>query len=354
MRIVKLTPPPRATAENIVGFNFGIRPYRKGGIRLEKQEYKSKTFYHNYGHGGAGVSLTYGCARRIIDIFQEDVKTQNKKPVAVIGSGYMGLIEANLLADMGFEVTVYAKAFPKSPLGMYDTEACIVSQVAGGLWMPFGLDIQDKPLHFLLGKQTYDYYRKCMEEKKYKGLSYKPVYIIDAPNPILEFCPPDLIDYEVVKIDFGNGKLHEATHFTSILIDGDVFLNELYNEAKQKGVSFVQKDFNDILDLCELKENHIFNCTGSYSSVLFNDTKIHPIVGHLLYLKKQPEIDYFLSAGARDGKNRVTCYPHSNKLAIGLTYEERGWLDKPDPESVKKLISNLNEFHDWRIPSPKL
>jgi len=271
----------------------------------------------------------------------------------------MGLMEAIILADLGFQVTVYAKAFPKQTLGMYeDKEACITSQVAGGLWMPFGLDIQDKPLHFVLGKQTYDFYKKCMEEKKYKGLSYKSVYIIDAPNPILEFCPPDLINYEQIQVDFGNGKLHEATHFTSMLIDGDVFLNELYDEAKKKGINFVKQDFNDILDVCNLKENHIFNCSGSSSSVLFNDSNIFPVVGHLLYMKKVPQVDYFLSCGTKDGKMRVTCYPQSNKLAVGLTYEERGWLDKADPESVKKLISNLDEFHDWRVgnmnPNPKL
>lgn len=35
----------------------GIRPFRKAGIRLEKDTIGSKTIIHNYGHGGAGVSL---------------------------------------------------------------------------------------------------------------------------------------------------------------------------------------------------------------------------------------------------------------------------------------------------------
>lgn len=35
----------------------GIRPFRKAGIRLEKDMIGSKTIIHNYGHGGAGVSL---------------------------------------------------------------------------------------------------------------------------------------------------------------------------------------------------------------------------------------------------------------------------------------------------------
>jgi len=325
---------------------------------MERQAYKNKIFYHNYGHGGGGVSLSYGCARHTVNLFTANTTDPQSKEVAVIGSGYMGLLEAILLADLGCKVTVYSHALPKPNLGMYDTEACITSQVAGGLWMPFGLDIQDKPLHLILAKETYDYYTKCMKEGKYKGLSYKPVYIIEGDNPIEDFCPPKLIDYSFVQLDFGNGKLHEALYFTSILLDGDIFLNELYEEAKKKGINFVQRKFEDILDLCELKETHIFNCTGLYSRVLFNDNNLVPIAGHLLYLKKTPGVDYFLEATCKDGKNLVTTYPHGNKLGIGFTYEEGRVLEKPDPESIKRLITNLNEFLEWRAglvePNPKL
>lgn len=35
---------------------------RKNGLRLEKEESSGKIIYHNYGHGGAGVTLSWGCA----------------------------------------------------------------------------------------------------------------------------------------------------------------------------------------------------------------------------------------------------------------------------------------------------
>lgn len=346
VEIVKLTPPPQPTKENIYGFNFGIRPYRIGGIRLERQIYKDKIFYHNYGHGGAGVSVAYGCARHIVDIFKKDVDN-TVKDVAIIGGGYMGLMESLLLADLGFKVTVYAKDFAKD-IGIYDGKNCITSQVAGGLWMPFGVDVKDKALHHLLSKTSFEYYQKCIEAKEYKGLSFRSIYFMDEQNMDSDLCPPGLIEPRSVKIDFGNGVLHEALTFKGILIDGDVFLKELYEEAVSKGVKFETKSFDNIVDLCELKEKHIFNCTGSYSRVLFNDTNIIPIVGHLLYLKKIPEMDYFLESKTKDGKGTVCCFPHSNKIAIGLTYEKRGWLDKPDPESVQTLINNLEGFLEWR------
>lgn len=49
-----------------VGYRY-IRS-RKDGLRLEKEPSGSKIVYHNYGHGGAGVTLSWGCA---LDIAKE-------------------------------------------------------------------------------------------------------------------------------------------------------------------------------------------------------------------------------------------------------------------------------------------
>lgn len=48
-----------------------VRPVRKSGVRLEIEFVQvkgqtSKLICHNYGHGGAGVSLAYGCAERVV------------------------------------------------------------------------------------------------------------------------------------------------------------------------------------------------------------------------------------------------------------------------------------------------
>jgi len=292
-----------------------------------------------------------------VDKFLADTEESSRPDqVAVIGSGYMGLMEAIILTDLGYKVTVYAKAFPKE-IGYHDdNEHCITSQVAGGLWLPYGIDLQDKPLHHKLGKETYEYYKKCIETKKYTALTYKPIYLIDSENPLPDYCHPGLIEYKNVKIDFGNGKLHDGVYWMTIMMDGDIFLKELSEEAKKKGVKFVKQNFEDILDICELKEKYIFNCTGAYSRVLFSDLNIIPIAGHLIYVKKTPGCDYFLSAATKDGKYKVATYPQANKLAIGQAYEERGWIDKPDPEVLKILSTNLDELLEWRagLPKPKL
>lgn len=54
---------PNLRPDAIRGRYAGVRPYRKGSIRLETEEVGGKCIIHNYGHGGAGVTLSWGSAR---------------------------------------------------------------------------------------------------------------------------------------------------------------------------------------------------------------------------------------------------------------------------------------------------
>lgn len=50
----------------------GLRPLRTGGVRLEK-EYREDlglTVVHNYGHGGGGVTTSWGCADEVVELIQ--------------------------------------------------------------------------------------------------------------------------------------------------------------------------------------------------------------------------------------------------------------------------------------------
>jgi D-amino-acid oxidase len=55
---------PLALAERV-----GLRPFRKSGVRLERDRLRdSRTIIHNYGHGGAGFTLSWGCARKVLEL----------------------------------------------------------------------------------------------------------------------------------------------------------------------------------------------------------------------------------------------------------------------------------------------
>lgn len=53
--------------DNIVG----LRPGRNQ-VRLELEEYNGCKIVHNYGHGGAGFTLSWGCAKEVADIVKNN------------------------------------------------------------------------------------------------------------------------------------------------------------------------------------------------------------------------------------------------------------------------------------------
>ena len=60
---------PELDRSKIVGTAVGLRPSRYE-IRLEKELISDKTIVHNYGHGGAGVTLSWGCADEVVKLLK--------------------------------------------------------------------------------------------------------------------------------------------------------------------------------------------------------------------------------------------------------------------------------------------
>jgi D-amino-acid oxidase len=55
---------PRVLAERV-----GLRPFRRSGVRLERDcPRDDRTVIHNYGHGGSGFTLSWGCAREVLEM----------------------------------------------------------------------------------------------------------------------------------------------------------------------------------------------------------------------------------------------------------------------------------------------
>jgi len=55
---------PRVLAERV-----GLRPFRRSGVRVEGDRLRDgRTVIHNYGHGGSGFTLSWGCAREVFKL----------------------------------------------------------------------------------------------------------------------------------------------------------------------------------------------------------------------------------------------------------------------------------------------
>lgn len=60
---------PELDRSKIIGGNVGLRPSRSE-IRLELEEIEGRLVVHNYGHGGAGVTLSWGCAEDVVSLIE--------------------------------------------------------------------------------------------------------------------------------------------------------------------------------------------------------------------------------------------------------------------------------------------
>ncbi len=68
---------PSVRGARIVGQSVGLRPGRKE-VRLEREQVTSScAVIHNYGHGGAGFTLSWGCAAEVVEIAQEGLRADD-------------------------------------------------------------------------------------------------------------------------------------------------------------------------------------------------------------------------------------------------------------------------------------
>src|SRR5215216_8004915 len=115
-------PPLKVSRDRRIRTVVGLRPYRPEGFVLTNERLGEKLVVHNYGHGGGGVSLSWGVAQ----LAAEQARNLEDKGVAVVGCGVVGLSTARTLQRRGKAVTIYARELPPET----------TSNVAGALWYP--------------------------------------------------------------------------------------------------------------------------------------------------------------------------------------------------------------------------
>jgi glycine/D-amino acid oxidase-like deaminating enzyme len=101
--------PVLVSPERIIRTDVGFRPFRPSGFLVRAELLGDKLVVHNYGHGGAGVTLSWGSAHLALE---ELAKSGRRGPAAVLGCGAVGLATARMLQSRGFDVTIYARELP--------------------------------------------------------------------------------------------------------------------------------------------------------------------------------------------------------------------------------------------------
>lgn len=335
---------PRISWERIIRTTVGLRPHRNSGFVLKAEKFDEKVVIHDYGFGGTGMSLAWGCGAMVADLALQ----QNNRRAAVLGCGSPGLTAARQLQRRGFQVTIYTMTVPPyttsnmSWAGFTPTSGLVSADRRTPAWdaqFRQAAEISYRELQLLAGAPGYG------------------VYWIDSydardtpPNPQSggggrgagdgTALLPDHLRTGRDREVFGPGEHPFPTKYairsTALAIEPSIYLDALVRDFLLFGGSIVIRKFDTPRDLMSLTESVIVNCTGLGSKTLFGDDELVPVKGQLTFCIPQPEVNYRISGNAANSAANLSINPRSDGIAIGNMQEPGNSSLEPN-EEVRQL-----------------
>lgn len=329
-RLVDCTPlpPVKVDAGRVIRTVAGLRPYRAAGFVVRAEPLGDKRLVHNYGHGGAGITLSWGSSKLATDLGLPGHSGQ----VAVIGAGIMGLTTARLVQEAGFPVTIYSAALPPET----------TSNVAGGQWNPFGhfRDSAVTPAWRQQFRAAADYsWRRfqIMVGEDY-GVRWLPTYNESsgrADDRVIPTFPAAWRRLDPAEHPFPVGNL---SRYDTLYVETGRFLAQLLEDVHMAGGRIEVRRFASPDDIIALPERLVFNCTGLGSRTLFGDEELIPVRGQLAVLVPQPEIRYAFTGDAG------YMFPRPDGILLGGTFERGEWSTIPEPAAIARIIESHRQL----------
>lgn len=324
---VDLEPTPDFSPERLKGYVAGLRPYRRGSVRIELEHFAGRPLVHNYGHGGAGITLAPGSALEVLDLLKPHLP--DVASVAVLGGGVNGMAVATLLVSAGYSVSVYAREFSPNT----------TSNVAGGQFAPSlvgtGRNSIERGLFDRLVRRSYAAYQSQIGAGF--GVLPKLNYATNNAGSGLRRLPADMIPpvREFERLPFAGGE-RPGRAYETLLIEPPIYLARLASDLRRAGVLFEERAFEHQGELSELSADAIVNCLGLGAGSLFGDAAVLPIRGQLVLLEPQ-ELPYLLSHSGY-------LFPRSDAVVLGGTAERNATSLEPDPYRCQRILRNNASF----------
>jgi glycine/D-amino acid oxidase-like deaminating enzyme len=321
--------PVKADQSRVIRTVAGLRPYRESGFVVRREALGDKALVHNYGHGGGGITLSWGSSKLATELGLAG----HTGPVAVIGAGVMGLSTARLVQDAGFPVTIYTAALPP------DT----TSNIAGGQIEPYAVFDEDKVTPAFLDqfKRAFDYsWRRfqIMVGDDY-GIRWLPTYVErDSPEAqLLDTFPPVNRMLTPAEHPF---PWTSALRYDTMYVETGRYLRQMTRDVQIAGGKIEVRRFASPADLAALPETLIFNCTGLGSRDLFDDQEMRPARGQLAILEPQPEVRYAITGGPG------YMFPRPDGILLGGTFELDEFDPTPNPATIARMVARHKRFFD--------
>jgi D-amino-acid oxidase len=323
-------PRVNVSSDRIIRTVAGLRPFRAAGFVVRAEPLGDKRLVHNYGHGGAGITLSWGSSRLATILGLQG----HQGAAAVIGAGVMGLTTARLIQEAGFPVALYAQELPP------DT----TSNVSGGQWHPFG--------HFRESAVTPEWRRQFLAAADYSwrrfqimvgddyGIRWLPTYSETRGGlepQLLPTFPPANRMLQPAEHPFPVGHL---SRYDTLYVETGRFLRQMMRDIQIAGGRFEVHSFAAPADLAALPERLVFNCTGLGARELFGDQELRPARGQLAILLPQPEVRYAFTGQAG------YMFPRADGIVLGGTFELDQWSTEPEPATIERIVGSHRRLFD--------
>ncbi len=327
-------PKVKVSEDRVIRTVAGLRPFRPPGFRVEKECHGLKTIVHNYGHGGGGLTLSWGSSYLALEKLFEDGEAPSR--VAVLGCGALGLSAARLLQQRGLDVTIYAKDLPPNT----------TSNIAAGQWSPYSVaDFRRRTPAFneqLERASRFSHRRFQNMLGSHYGVRWLTNYVLSehpfgggGEDPSTAGLFPETRNLEPDEHPF---PVPHVRQYVTMLIEPSTYLNAVVRDFQLAGGRIVIRTFEDVSDVLSLLEPAIVNCTGLGAKAIFGDDELTPIKGQLTFLLPQSEVDYITLYGD------LYMMPRTDGILLGGTHERGEWSMDVDLAAKETIISGHTKF----------